>query len=399
MKNQISGLSLFTLWFGAAVSLAEIMTGSLIAPLGLTRGITIILLGHLVGGLFLGAAAYIGYKEKKASIESSRFSLGRQGSYLISLLNVIQLIGWTAIMLIQASKAMQPIAQGILGFESFKLFVVALGFLVLLWSLFMEKGSKLINEISVALLMVLSLVMLYLSWGQTPTAPVSGEMSIGFALELSLVMPLSWTPLIADYTQKAKSSRGAVWSSYVGYFIGSSLMYIIGLVCAINLGSSDPTSLMMKLNLGFAALMVVILATVTTTFMDVYSAVISTNNIFKKIPRNWTICAYSLAGTALALFFPMENYQNFLYMIGSVFAPTFTVLFVDYFYFKKDQSEKRFNYIAIAIIVLGIAFYYYVQKLDLIIGASLPTIGLTAFAYITLRSALKFFQKNRIVTE
>lgn len=396
---QISGLSLFTLWFGAAVSLAEIITGSLIAPLGLTKGITIILLGHLVGGLFLGAAAYIGQKEKKASIESSRFSLGRQGSYLISLLNIIQLIGWTAIMLIQASKAMQPISQGILGFESFKLFVVILGFLVLLWSLFMEKGSKIINEISVALLMILSLIMLYLSWGQTPSAPVTGEMSIGMAFELSLVMPLSWTPLIADYTQKAKSSRGAVWGSYAGYFIGSSLMYIIGLVCAINLGSSDPTSLMMKLNLGFAALMVVILATVTTTFMDVYSAVISTNNIFKKLPRNWTICAYTLAGTVLALFFPMQNYENFLYMIGSVFAPTFTVLFVDYFFFKKDHSEKRFNYLALATIALGIAFYYLVSKFDLMLGASLPTIGMTAFTYVILHSLLGVFQKDKVVTE
>lgn len=399
MKTKISGISFFTLWFGAAVSLAEIMTGSLIAPLGFSKGIMIILLGHLVGGLFLAAAAYIGHKENKASIESSRFSLGRQGSYLISLLNIIQLIGWTAIMLIQASKAMQPISQSLLGFESFKFFVVALGFLVLLWSLFMEKGSQRINEISVGLLMLLSLLMLYLSWGQTPTAPLSGEMSIGLAFELSLVMPLSWTPLIADYTQKAKSSSGAVWGSYIGYFLGSSLMYIIGLVCAINLGSSDPTSLMMKLNLGFAALLVVILATVTTTFMDVYSAVSSTNNIFKNLSRNWMIAAYTLAGTALALFFPMENYENFLYMIGSVFAPTFTVFFVDYFFFKKDQSDKKFNYLALATIILGIAFYYYVQKFDLLIGSSLPTIGFTASAYVMINLMSKFLIKEKVVTE
>lgn len=111
MKTKISGFSLFTLWFGAAVSLAEIMTGSLIAPLGLSKGVIIILLGHLIGGLFLALAAFIGHKEKKPALESSRFSLGRQGSYLISILNIIQLIGWTAIMLIQASKAIQPISH------------------------------------------------------------------------------------------------------------------------------------------------------------------------------------------------------------------------------------------------------------------------------------------------
>lgn len=107
MKNkQITGVGLFTLWFGAAVSLAEMMTGSLIAPLGFKNGIVAILLGHLVGGIFLSLAGHIGFREKKSSLESSRLSLGLKGSYIISILNVVQLIGWTAIMLIQAAKAM-----------------------------------------------------------------------------------------------------------------------------------------------------------------------------------------------------------------------------------------------------------------------------------------------------
>ncbi|WP_202970466.1 cytosine permease [Sulfurospirillum diekertiae] len=95
-KTTLSGFGLFTLWFGAAVSMAEIFTGGLLAPLGFSEGLKAILLGHLIGGLILILGGYIGAKSKLPAIMSTRISFGRYGSYLFSLLNVLQLIGWTA---------------------------------------------------------------------------------------------------------------------------------------------------------------------------------------------------------------------------------------------------------------------------------------------------------------
>src|SRR3989338_3367580 len=385
MKKQISGISLFTLWFGAAVSLAEMMTGSLIAPFGLRNGIVVILLGHLVGGLFLSLAGYIGFRERKSTLESSRFSLGVRGSYIISILNIVQLIGWTAIMLIQAAKAMQPLSLSIMGYESFKLSVIFLGFLVFFWSLKMEKGSHKLNELSVFLLMILSLTMAYLSFGPHQVQVIPSSISLGLAFELSIVMPLSWTPLIADYTQQVRSAKGSFWGSFLGYFIGSSLMYFIGLSSSLYSGSTDPIQMMTSLNLGVAVLLIVVLSTVTTTFMDVYSAVLSTVNIFKNMSRFWLIFIFSGLGTVLALYFPMNQYEKFLYMIGSVFAPTFTIIFMDYFLFKKDRSQKMYNKSGISSIGAGVFFYHWIQNLDFIIGATLPTIFATAILYCLLR--------------
>ncbi len=102
-------------------------------------------------------------------------------------------------------------------------------------------------------------------------------------MELSAVMPLSWLPLIADYTRFAKSKKAGVFSSFTGYFFGSCWMYIIGLGAAIVTSSGDPAAMMAAANLGFSALGIVVLATVTTTFMDVYSAGVSFLNIFPKL--------------------------------------------------------------------------------------------------------------------
>ena len=109
-KTQLSGVNLFFLWFGAAVSVAEILTGGYLAELGAVKGLWAILLGHLAGTLLLVLAGLIGFRERLPAIMSTRISFGKQGSYLISLINILQLVGWTAIMIIEGGTAMNVIA-------------------------------------------------------------------------------------------------------------------------------------------------------------------------------------------------------------------------------------------------------------------------------------------------
>ncbi|HBQ87218.1 MAG TPA: putative hydroxymethylpyrimidine transporter CytX, partial [Syntrophomonas sp.] len=127
MENKLGGFSLCALWFGASVSLAEIMTGSLIAPLGIKTGIAVILIGHLIGTLILSVTGIIGFKERKPALMASRMSMGKYGSYLISLFNIVQLLGWTAIMLIQCARSMQSITSELLGFDNFAVLVIGIG--------------------------------------------------------------------------------------------------------------------------------------------------------------------------------------------------------------------------------------------------------------------------------
>lgn len=70
------------LWFGASISIAEILTGGLIAPLGFKKGILAIILGHVIGCTLLYFAGLIGTKSGLSSMESSRMSFGKYGSYV-----------------------------------------------------------------------------------------------------------------------------------------------------------------------------------------------------------------------------------------------------------------------------------------------------------------------------
>lgn len=385
---------MFTLWFGAAVSLAEIMTGSLIAPLGIAKGIAVIILGHLIGCLMLSCVGIIGFKEKTPSQVSIRTSMGKYGSYMVSLFNIVQLTGWTAIMLIQCARAVQSIAGDLFHVNSFALFVVFAGILVALWAISTEKGISQVNNVAVVLLVILSFFMLGPVLKGGHTGQLTDHISFGAALELSIIMPLSWLPLISDYTMTGKSARSSFAGSFAGYFLGSSFMYAIGLLAAVYSGTSDPINILLNMSMVYPALLIIILSTVTTTFLDVYSAVLSTTNLTPGASKKMLIVLYTAVGTLLALLFPMEQYENFLYLIGSLFAPVFSVILVDYFFYRDNRAHTPLNILGIIAALAGTVAYQAITRYDLAVGSSIPVIIFTILLYAALRSTANFLRKG-----
>ena len=66
------------IWFGAAVSLAEILTGTYFAPLGFGKGLTAIVLGHIIGCTMLFMAGLIGGRVRKSAMETVKMSFGEK---------------------------------------------------------------------------------------------------------------------------------------------------------------------------------------------------------------------------------------------------------------------------------------------------------------------------------
>ena len=107
MKKQTSVFENSLIWFGAGVSIAEILTGTYFAPLGFEKGILAVIIGHIIGCAMLFCAGLIGGKCRKSSMETVKMSFGNKGGLLFSVLNVIQLVGWTAIMMCISSMAVR----------------------------------------------------------------------------------------------------------------------------------------------------------------------------------------------------------------------------------------------------------------------------------------------------
>ena len=361
------------IWFGAAVSIAEILTGTYFAPLGFGRGLAAIILGHVIGCAMLFAAGLIGGKARRSAMETVKMSFGQKGSLLFVVLNIIQLVGWTGIMIFDGALA----ANGVWALGNW-LWCLVIGGLIVLWILIGIDNLGKINTVAMGALFVLTIMLSFVIFGKGTMHAVSDEgMSFGAAVELSVAMPLSWLPLISDYTREAEKPVKATAASAIVYGLVSCWMYLIGMGAAIFTAESDIAQILLKAGLGVAGLLIVVFSTVTTTFLDAWSAGISSESMHEGIKGKWVAVAAAVLGTAGAIFLPLYDITDFLYFIGSVFAPMIAIQIADFFILRQDVSGRGVSVKNLIIWLLGFVAYRLLMGVDIIVGNTLPDMIIT----------------------
>ncbi len=364
MKTASYGL----LWFGAGLSLAEILIGTEFAPLGFTQGLAAIFLGHCIGCFLLFWVGLIGAKTRLGAMETVKRSFGQKGSLCFSILNVVQLLGWTGIMIYQGSQVANALLPWGSGF-----WALIIGILIIVWLAIGLKKLTKINWLAMLLLFVLTL-FLSKTIIQPSSAGLTFEagLSFGAAVELAAAMPVSWLPLISDYTKEAEKPLNAALVSTLVYGLTSCWMYAIGLGAALWTGTSEIAPMLQQAGSGLVGIIIVVFATVTTTFLDAYSTGISGTAINARINFRLAAIVVTILGTLSAIFYPLESLSNFLYFIGSVFAPMAAILIADYFILHQNYYNKNWVISRLIIFIIGFIAYRYLMQVDLIIGNTLP---------------------------
>jgi putative hydroxymethylpyrimidine transporter CytX len=265
---------------------------------------------------------------------------------------------------------------------------LVIGALIIVWLLIGITNLDKVNRVAMAALFVLTLVLckvIFLS-GNSISVISDDSLSFGAAVELAVAMPLSWLPLISDYTREAKEPLKATAVSAITYGLISCWMYVIGMGAAIFTGEYDIAQIMVKAGLGIVGLLIIVFSTVTTTFLDAYSAGVSSETIFPKFNGKWIAILVTIIGTFGAILYPMDDITDFLYLIGSVFAPMIAVQIADYFILKKDYSERRIDWKNMVIWLLGFLLYRLLMQIDTPIGNTLPDMLLTIVLSLVVNS-------------
>ncbi|MBC8572654.1 putative hydroxymethylpyrimidine transporter CytX [Jingyaoa shaoxingensis] len=375
MERRTSLVENGLIWFGAGVSIAEILTGTYFSSLGFGRGLAAILIGHVIGCLMLFLAGVIGGKSRLSAMETVKSSFGNLGGLVFAFLNVLQLVGWTAIMIYDGALA----ADGIFSAGRW-IWCLVIGALIILWIVIGITNLGKINTIAMGLLFLLTLVLCKVIFfdGNVMTAAADDSMSFGAAVELAVAMPLSWLPLISDYTREAKEPVKATAVSAIVYGLVSCWMYVIGMGAAIFTGESDIAQILLKAGLSIVGLLIIVFSTVTTTFLDAYSAGISSESIVSTIKGKYAAIAVTVIGTLGAILFPMDDITDFLYLIGSVFAPMIAIQIADFFILHRDKREDSFDWRNLIIWAAGFILYRALMHIDLPVGNTLPDMVITS---------------------
>ena len=373
------------IWFGAAVSIAEILTGTYFAPLGFTKGLLAILLGHVIGWAMFFFAGLIGGRTGRSAMETVKMSFGHTGGLLFAFLNVLQLVGWTAIMIYDGALAIGGIFDA-----GHWIWCLVIGGLIIVWILVGITNLGLINKISMTALFLLTLVLCKVIFfsGASAGGDLGEAMSFGAAVELAVAMPLSWLPIISDYTRTAEKPIKATAASCGAYFIASTWMFVIGMGAALYTGQDDIAAIMLQAGMGLIGILIILLSTVTTTFLDAFSAGVSGRSLIPQVSDTVLALIACAGGMVLAIAVDASRFEDFLYLIGSVFAPMTAILLSDYFILRQDHSSQNVCWINLILWIVGFALYRALLDVQTPWGITFPVIVLVMLASAIIHKLL-----------
>jgi putative hydroxymethylpyrimidine transporter CytX len=325
------------LWGNLGVSLLG-FTGAIfvLAPLpgpsmSLGAALLAVVVGTLLGTLGFAAAAIPGARTGAPSMVLLRGLFGTRPSYLPTLLNIVQLVGWTTFELVTIGSAMHQIAGGIPRWA----YILAGG--VITTGLAMRPlGWIRVLRKYVTIAVVVALLYLFTQLLRHPLPSLGHGSWHGFwiAVDTVIGVSVSWVPLASDYSRHAHTPRQAFTGAFVGYSITQIACYALGLVALVTVAQGDTTKIFssfMAVPLGTLAFAVIAVRELDQSFADTYSSAVSVQNFRPGWDRRVLALVVGAVATVSALALNINDYENFLILIGSVFVPLLGVLIVDYF--------------------------------------------------------------------
>jgi len=343
--RTLSALDLGVLWNDLSLGLLVLVTGALLVPaLGLPAAIGAIVVGSLIGCVPLAAVALAGAREGLPGMVLFRPVLGRTGSILPSVMNVAQLLGWTSVEFWAMGRLANTMSIELVGFDAFWVWLaltavactaLAIGGPVLVVKRFLERFGTWI-VLGSGLLLTLTLLLSgsgVRAWSRAS----DGGLPFWLAVDLVIVMPVSWLPLVADSTRFARGERGVFKATFAGYAVGNTWFYILGALLVLSAGAAPSAQgigvAVVGLGAGVGELLILglLIGEAPNAFANIYSTAVSTLNVVPRVSSELLSVVVGALAFLLALLFTIDRYEVFLFLIGSVFVPLGAVFLADYY--------------------------------------------------------------------
>jgi putative hydroxymethylpyrimidine transporter CytX len=310
------------------------------AVLSLGAALTALVLGTVFGTAAVAIAAIPGTETGSPAMVLLRGLFGVRASWVPTVLNIVQLVGWTAFELVTISTALHQVAGAIPRW----LYVLAAGAVSTVLALYPLGWIRTLRRyVTVAVVIAMVYLGVQLLRQPLPGLNSGGWNGFWIAVDTVVGVSVSWVPVASDYTRHSRSVRDTVIGTFVGYSLTQIACYAIGLVALVTVASSGSTNDMfgafMAVPIGTLAFAVLAIREIDQSFVDTYSTAVSVQNLRPRWDRRALALAVGTVATVLALALDIGDYQNFLLLVGSVFVPLLGVLAVDYFVVSRRRWD------------------------------------------------------------
>jgi putative hydroxymethylpyrimidine transporter CytX len=412
---MLGGLDYFILWSSLGVGLLVLSAGSFLSEASFLDAIFAIIVGSAAGSILLALAGKIGSDHGIPSLITMRPAFGIRGSYLPATLNILQLVGWTTFEIMIMARAADMLTGSMVPYY---FWAAIFGVLVALLGITgpLNVARQWIGKFAVWIAYGTSAIIIFNLINSADIAALissPGEgLSFFSALDLVIAMPVSWMPLVADYNRFSKKSKSALWGTFIGFTMTNILFYFGGIL----LGTSDILAIVVAIQAMFFGFLMLLLIVdeADNAFADVYSASVSTQDIFPKISQKHLIVGFTALSAILAMVVSIDQYELFLLLIGAIFVPLFGVVLTDYYIVKRQKYTEQMLYVpqnrlgigvpAVIAWALGALLNYILSPLSPIyipqlpaIGATIPSLAAASLIYLAITKLQQRLQQGEEV--
>lgn len=414
------------IWLAANLVVTTLLTGTLFVPgVSWPLAVGLIILGTILGGAVLVLVGNMGTRTGLPTMSLTKESFGLRGSFLPVAANVIILMGWSWVQAMLAGVTVNFLVEQATGFSNPILFSVLCQLLVVCLATFGHAG---IARVEPWLALVILGIMAYVftvAFSSHPPADFSSRAAdpeagwSGIAvLDVVIATAISWTVLSAEFNRLARSQAAGMLGSGVGYTLSTVLAMTLGATAigyvVLEGGEAvgfDPTVIVAAFGAPLAV--VIFLSVMATNTMVAYGMVSSVVNLVpsdrvKFLPTALILGGISILGSSwLAL---LDQFTNFLVLIGSLFIPLFAVMLVDYYIVKRGSYSKDIlrgtggsyrymggvNIPAVAVWLIGaVVSLILTYVVPSPIGATIPTFVISVVLYLGWAIASKQIVQGR----
>ncbi|KRL98776.1 cytosine permease [Liquorilactobacillus satsumensis] len=438
-QRRTSAWDMFATWVGANANNGTWYIGGVLAACGFALAIKVLLFSSVLSYIFLSLVGFIGYKTGVSTMGISRASFGIRGSYLPSLVNFTQFIGWTAVNTFIAATSVSYLLHDLWGWPLYGHAGGARGMFIgivvmsILHIISIASGSRsvqLIERVGIVLVFIFviweSIVVFQTVSLQQISAwqvPAGLKMNSGVAVDTVAAFNLAWVTAGADFTRFTAKKSSATAMPFLGALLGVLWFAFIGLIATISIAiatgaydpnNSDPSTIASKLGLGLLALVVIILTSMTANAVNLMAAGSALSNIFPRLSLKASLWIVAALAT-LVTFVPMilgsflTAFIVFLDYIGMVLGPIISVIIVDFYCRSQRQYQVAeltirggkywyhfgVNWFAILAWACGAALFFLLRQLTFLsttIGATFIDMVFSGVIYYGL---MKLWERRR----
>ncbi|MGS2724863.1 cytosine permease [Porticoccus sp. GXU_MW_L64] len=350
--SLVGGVKIAAVLVGVAITLPAFLVGSqVIGALGLIDGVLAILLaGAILTGIAI-LAMYVGAKTRLSTAAIITEVFGSSGARLVNLAITISLLGWYGVTLSIFVDSLGSAFDSLWGFSPGKMTLMVLGSSVMIGTtIYGFRAIELLSRAAVPIMLFVLLSSVFIIIGKYDFVALSkvrsSELDV-FTFQTAVTSVVSafivGVTISPDLSRFAKNPREGVKASFLSYGSFSLLVLLMAGLPALVTGELDIIKNIQSIGLGLLGLLMMVFATWTTNVSNLYSSSLSSKQLVAEV-KDWQMTlSLGVLGAILASIGILDNFIDFLIVLGAVFPPVCGIYIAHYLFTPLRLTKNKYD--------------------------------------------------------